>query len=109
MVNSRNAAKRIAHEFTSGSVAMSGVAAIRPTVSALGRFINWLMASGYWRMATPSPVPLCQRFQYQFANGLERIEHTLAGHGDCLEIRRPFDPLTRRQLLDEILSGVVRV
>src|SRR5215467_15950428 len=40
-----NAARRNVHELASGNAAISGVAAIRPTVSAFGRFIR-LSATG---------------------------------------------------------------
>src|SRR5512142_1061852 len=91
-----NASARSGHEFTNGSSAISGVTAIRPTVIALGRFIAVRKV-------------LCERLEDQLRDCLQCIEDTIPGDSDRLEISRPLDPLAGRELLDEVLAGVVGV
>src|SRR5438105_2417963 len=79
-----------------GSAAMNGAARIRPAVIALGRFTR------------PSP-PLGERLQYELADSLERVENAIALNRYRLEVRRLLDPFSARQLLDEILTGVIRI
>src|SRR3954464_2539469 len=80
-----------------GSAAMKGAARMRPTVMALGRF-------------TPGcSAPLGERLQHQLAHCLERVEHPVALDGDRLEVGSTLDPLPARELLDEILAGVVGI
>src|ERR1051325_10569938 len=88
-----NAVSRAAAESNIGSTAMSGVATMRATVSALGRFT---LASG-------------ERLQYQFTNSAQRLEHAVTRHRNGLEIRRTLDPLAGRQLFDQVLAGVSRI
>src|SRR5574341_299889 len=76
--------------------AMTGESAMRASVRMLGS------------VQTRSEVMLAQRLQYQFRDGLERVEDTLAGDGHGLEIRGPLHPLAVH-LLDQQLPSVVGI
>src|SRR5437016_4286503 len=76
-----------------GSAAIRGAIMILLTVIAFGRFTASELSG--------------ECLQHHLANGLERIEYSVAGNCDRLEIRRALDPLTGRQLAYEILSRVV--
>src|SRR5512133_3558218 len=116
---------------------MKGVAAMRATVIAFGRFTGRrLWAVGAWlspsrqdeqderdesetasctscssRQTTEHQALILrrQRLQHQLAHRLEGVEDALAAHRDRLEVGRPLDPLAARKLLDQLLAGVVRV
>src|SRR5688572_24657119 len=77
---------------------MSGVTTMRATVSALGRFTG-----------PPGAAGLRQRLEHELRDGAERVEDAVAAHGHRLEVLRALDPLPRRDLLDEVLAGVVGV
>src|SRR5690348_10948490 len=99
---------------------MRGVIAMRPTVSAFGRFITYRVrsrskpagrATPYNRIcsyerseqlqinSSPITEPLSsarasrERFQDELTDHLERVEDALASHGDGVEIGRVLDPL----------------
>ena len=84
------------HIIWQGSHAISGVMAIRPAVNAFGRF-------------TSCGERLGERFEHEFADGAQRLEHAVARDGDCFKIRRALDPFPGRKLLDQIFPGVIRV
>src|SRR5215207_1318044 len=75
---------------------------MRAAVIAFGRFTS-----------TSDPVAagaaLGQRLEHQLADRLERVEHPIAADGHCLEVRRPLHPLARRNLLHQVLAGMVRI
>src|SRR6476469_59072 len=80
-----------------GSAATTGAAKMRATVSAFGRFIA--------RRRAPSG----ERFQYELAHRLERIEYAVSRDRDRLEVWCPLHPLSSGNLIDEILSRMVRI
>lgn len=75
------AAARANGELMNGSAAISGAMRILPTVIAFGRFTLYCLASG-------------ERLQNQLADCLQRVEYTVAGDGDGLEVRNLFYPIT---------------
>src|SRR6476646_6578831 len=83
-------------EAMNGSAAMNGAARMRPAVIVFGRFTR------------PSP-PLGECLQYELADRLERVEHTVTLYRDRLEVGSSFDPLAARELLDQVLTGVVGI
>src|SRR5690348_13738242 len=78
-----------------GSAATTGAAKMRATVSAFGRFIALHRA------------PSGERFQYELAHRLERIEYSVSRDRDRLEVWCPLHPLSSGNLIDEILSRVI--
>src|SRR5687768_246120 len=94
-MNARKPASRANGELMKGSAAMRGAMRILPIVMAFGRF-NWDKGSG-------------QRLQNELAHGLQRIEDSVAFDRDRFEVRCLLDPLAGRQLVDEILAGVIRI
>src|SRR5678815_2268312 len=89
----QKAAIRATGELTNGSAAMRGEMRILPMVIALGRFIYCL----------------CKGLQHELAHRFQCIEHSVSADCDCLEVWSSLDPVTTRELLDEILAGVVQV
>jgi len=83
--NSTHAEARGIHAELITSVAISGVAAMRPIVIAFGRFITRVRTSA-------------KRLQNQFRDCLQGIEYTFARHRHRFEMCRPLDPLSRRKL-----------
>src|SRR6185503_3753748 len=57
----------------------------------------------------PPCQPLGERLEHQLADSLQRIEHAVALHGNRLEVRRLLHPVAAWQLLDEVLTRMVRV
>src|SRR5919199_4314196 len=96
-MNTRKAARRTVGESANGRSATGSVRAMRATVSAFGRF------------TTERPAPSGEGLQHHLAHGLERLEHAIALEGDPLEVRGAFDPFATGKLLDQKLTGVVRV
>src|SRR3990170_2574904 len=82
-------------EAMNGRAAMNGAARMRPAVSVFGRFTR--------------PPSLGQRLQHELAYRLERIEYTIALDGDRLKVRGALDPLAPGELLDKVLTGVIRI
>src|SRR3954453_23338051 len=80
-----------------GSAATTGAAKMRATVSAFGRFIALRRA------------PSGERLQYELAHRLERVEYPISRDRDCLEVWCPLHPLSSGNLIDEILSRVIRI
>src|SRR5437762_116736 len=95
-MNSANATKRSPDDGASGSHAMNGVAAIRPTVTAFGRFTRLLARSR-------------ERLEHELAHAAQRLEDAVAVDGNRLEVLRALDPLAGGQLLDEKLARVIRI
>src|SRR5664279_6201204 len=93
---STNAPSRAGHVAMKGSQATTGAATMRLTVSVFGRF-------------TRAPPELREGLEYQFADGLQGVEDALSRHRHCLEIWRVFHPFACRDLLHEVLAGVVGV
>src|SRR3954470_3529232 len=106
---STNAANRRLHELNIGSTATSGVTTMRPAESAFGRFKLWFLASVRRTFARNSAFHgfLCERLQYQLADGTQRLEDAVARNGDGLEVLSTLEPLHAFQLLHEHLAGVV--
>src|SRR5687767_364397 len=95
-MKSTNAVSRSADDGAKGSHATSGVIAMRPAVNAFGRFTSWGEGS-------------CERLEHELADGAQRLEYAVARDGDSFKIRRALDPFPGRELLDQILPGVVGV
>src|SRR5437763_15069344 len=95
-MKSTNAVRRSADVGASGSHAMSGVTAMRPAVTAFGRFTCERTGSG-------------ERLEHQLADCAQRLEHSIAGDGDCFKIRRALDQFSGRQLLDQILPCMIDI
>src|SRR3982751_4192954 len=95
-MKSRNAVSRSADDGASGSHAMSGVTAMRPAVTAFGRFTCERTGSG-------------ERLEHQLADCAQRLEYSVASDGDCFKIRRALDPFPGRELLDQILPCMISV
>src|SRR4026207_401328 len=90
-----NAARRTTADDMKGSAAISGATRIRPTVIAFGRFTSDGLSG--------------QRLQHQLADCLQRVEYAVTRDSDCFEIWCPLHPIAARELLDEVLAGVIGI
>src|SRR3978361_1502989 len=96
--NSTKAKSRASQRSMNGSAATTGAAKMRATVSALGRVIG------------PRRAPSSgERLQYELAHCLERIEYAISRYGNCLEVWCPLHPLSSGDLIDQILTSMVRI